>query len=283
MAKDRSFSTRELAQMWNVSESTVKRWADAGKLPCTKTPGGHRKFWLKDISSFQLRQGFEATGLLTTEQWEDPELELWVNQKNLRRVVELITLLARENQRHRVRAVLERLYMRGMRLEDIYDDVIFPVFRNLAAGDQLEGQVLLITNNLEEALSGLFSQIVRKRCNGKTALCAAPTGRCRLKVNAIARLLEIEGWETLNLGARVPYRAMAELVIHEPVNMVCVVSNGKISPQDSEDYQLLDRTADEYRIPILWVGHHPNMQTEGSGPEFSFVDFRSFQDHLRHL
>lgn len=280
MAKDRSFSTRELAQMWNVSESTVKRWTDAGKLQCTKTPGGHRKFWLKDISKFQLQQGFEATGLLTTEK-EDSQLELWVNQKNVERVGELVTFLAQENQRNRVRQILERLYMRGMRLEDIYDDVIFPVFRNLTAGNQLPGQVLLIANNLEDALSGLFPQIVRKRCNGKTALCAAEVGRCRLSVNAIARILEIEGWETLNLGPRVPYRTMAELVIHEPVNMVCVVCNG-VPPQENEDYKLLDETADEFRIPILWVSN-PAGQQGAPDPEPFFADFRSFHRHIKQL
>ena len=281
MAKDRSFSTRELAQMWNVSESTVKRWTDAGKLRCTKTPGGHRKFRLTDISRFQDQQGFEATGLLTTEEWEDPQLELWLNQKNLDRVVELVTFLAQENQRARVRAILERLYMRGMRLEDIYDDVIFPVFRRLAKGDQLPGQVLLITNNLEDALTGLFPQIVRQRCNGKTALCASERGRCRLSVNAISRILEIEGWDTLNLGAQVPYQIMAELVVHEPVNMVCVVC-GAILPQEDEEYMVLNRAADEFRIPILWVGNSTE-QHNGPDPSLFFEDFRSFRRHIKQI
>src|SRR6266545_467674 len=52
-----SFSTKELAEMWDVSESTVKRWADAGALPCRKTVGGHRKFEMDDIVEFQSRCG----------------------------------------------------------------------------------------------------------------------------------------------------------------------------------------------------------------------------------
>ena len=44
MPEERTYSTREVAQMWNVSESTVKRWADTSGLHCYRTPGGHRKF-----------------------------------------------------------------------------------------------------------------------------------------------------------------------------------------------------------------------------------------------
>ena len=47
------FSTTELARMWNVSESTIKRWCDAGDLKCVKTPGGHRRFNLEAISRFR--------------------------------------------------------------------------------------------------------------------------------------------------------------------------------------------------------------------------------------
>ena len=67
MAGDRTYSTREVAQMWNVSESTVKRWADCFGLQCYRTPGGHRRFRLEDICEFQQKRSFEATGILTTE------------------------------------------------------------------------------------------------------------------------------------------------------------------------------------------------------------------------
>jgi excisionase family DNA binding protein len=37
-------STNEAAEMLNVGASTVKRWADEGRLQCVKTAGGHRRF-----------------------------------------------------------------------------------------------------------------------------------------------------------------------------------------------------------------------------------------------
>ncbi|MBI3960334.1 MAG: helix-turn-helix domain-containing protein [Chloroflexi bacterium] len=41
---DEFLSRAEVAQLFNVSPSTVTRWADAGKLSCIRTLGGHRRY-----------------------------------------------------------------------------------------------------------------------------------------------------------------------------------------------------------------------------------------------
>ncbi len=35
-----------------VSRATVRRYADAGRLPCQRTDGGQRRFCLRDIENF---------------------------------------------------------------------------------------------------------------------------------------------------------------------------------------------------------------------------------------
>ena len=39
----------EVAGMFRVSTSTVTRWAKAGKIPCLRTAGGHRRFRKADV------------------------------------------------------------------------------------------------------------------------------------------------------------------------------------------------------------------------------------------
>jgi len=56
-------STYEVASMVSVTETTVKRWADEGKLPCAKTFGGHRKFKMKDIIEFAEQYGYPLAGM----------------------------------------------------------------------------------------------------------------------------------------------------------------------------------------------------------------------------
>lgn len=38
------FRTSEVATILRVSVRAVRSWADAGKLPCTRTDGGHRLY-----------------------------------------------------------------------------------------------------------------------------------------------------------------------------------------------------------------------------------------------
>jgi excisionase family DNA binding protein len=290
MAGDRTYSTREVAQMWNVSESTVKRWADDSGLQCYRTPGGHRRFRLEDICEFQQRRSFEATGILTTGDWEDPELEVWLNARRFAKVRDLLLYLASHNQRAKVKWLFERLYIRGIRLEDIYEDVLLPLqdMVERAIGDcrLSSGQALLVRNNIEDALLHLSPKMIRRQPNGKTALCAAPTAHSRVAVSIASRLLEIEGWEALNLGDEVSFKIMSEVVSIEPVNLVCVVAgaaNATVGWEDSED---LNKVAHSYRIPIiLAVQDSSSLESVSNGlaADMKFTDFRIFRKYISRL
>lgn len=49
----------DTAKILGVHPSTVRSWADSGKLPVHRTPGGHRRFLRSDIEN--LRRGPEAS------------------------------------------------------------------------------------------------------------------------------------------------------------------------------------------------------------------------------
>lgn len=42
-------TTREVAELFSVVPSTVVTWAETDKLPCFRTPGGHRRFRREDV------------------------------------------------------------------------------------------------------------------------------------------------------------------------------------------------------------------------------------------
>ena len=46
----------ETADILGVHSATVRAWADQGKLPVRRTPGGHRRFARSDIESYALAQ-----------------------------------------------------------------------------------------------------------------------------------------------------------------------------------------------------------------------------------
>ena len=53
------FTPRDLATIFSVNESTIKRWADSGKLRCQRTVGNHRRFPLESVSEFVARYHME--------------------------------------------------------------------------------------------------------------------------------------------------------------------------------------------------------------------------------
>jgi len=48
------YTTMEIAEFLGVSASSIQRWADSGKLKCTSTEGGHRKFSVDHLKEFAM-------------------------------------------------------------------------------------------------------------------------------------------------------------------------------------------------------------------------------------
>lgn len=279
----RVFSTRELAQMWNVSESTIKRWADAGTLPCARTPGGHRRFLLEHIRDFQATHGFKATGLLKMRHWEEPEEpeaateSADVKLKNLFRT-------ALNNRRSLLLEQLQKVYLRGLTLSELYDQLILPLDRRVreqqADGRLSLAQAQLICNNLEDALHRLLADAVWRPPNGCLGLCGALDPRRPLALNGVSRMLEAEGWDCLNLGAGLGFEQFAEMVRQEPVNVVCIVAASRPKLPEAALAELTQET-DAYQIPVLLTGTgFDRAFTQNFSDARIFPDFAALQRFL---
>lgn len=51
MANDELLMPGEVAKMLGVTPKTVNRWANDGKLPSVKTPGGHHRYRLSVVKA----------------------------------------------------------------------------------------------------------------------------------------------------------------------------------------------------------------------------------------
>jgi excisionase family DNA binding protein len=234
-----TLSTRQLAELLAVSEATVKRWADAEIIRCFRTPGGHRKFRVEDVTAF-LRQYNYATpsGLGPPFNEAPPRTE---------GVTTNTSLLADQRSRLRawllsgdVEALLADLTpqrLSGRSLAELFDLVIAPAFEDI--GDRWHRGVLttaqehIATATLIEVLARLRPLIeTRHPPKGRVVLACAPEDQHDLALRVIALIAQSAGFTSTFIGARTPIVDLASLVAAE-APQVLVLSASEVTPQET--------------------------------------------------
>lgn len=121
--QSQTFSPRDVAEIIGVSESTVKRWVDAGHIPVHRTQGGHRRIQLVDLLRF-VREGDMPV--------LRPEL---LGMKDLAAVrgtdgitADAMYKLLVDGNAAAVRGSLLNAYLHGDDVASLMDDVIAPAF-----------------------------------------------------------------------------------------------------------------------------------------------------------
>ncbi|HSE97354.1 MAG TPA: cobalamin-dependent protein [Blastocatellia bacterium] len=258
----RSFSTAKLAKMWDVSESTVKRWADAGLLKCRKTVGGHRKFDLDAVLEFQARSGLVSKGIATHKQEPsaDGELDRLLAMPDF---VEL-SLRYREaaiaGQSQLTSTILTRAYLSGMSLATISEEIIRPAMWEIGemwrAGKVKVFEEHLATFSTMQALSELHSIANKKAANGRRAIVGCADGELHQIASAIIRyILEEEGWTVIFLGPYTPLFSFADAVMKFKPDLVAISATMSADLERSaRDYESLHRVAQRHRTKIVIGG-----------------------------
>lgn len=205
-------STRAVAEVLGVSEATVKRWADAGTLRCFKTPGGHRKFRLRDVKAFlsDQQQG-EPEGPAVAP----PNADLTPEQKDCRALAlagdvdGLVSLVA--NQR-----------LKGQSLAHTFDRIVAPVMNEIgqswSEGKLSPAQEHIASNTVVDMIARVRPLVERTaRGDRGRALCACLGNELHdIALRMVGLILASEGFRTGMVGANVPAGDLALMVAGEP-------------------------------------------------------------------
>ncbi len=289
MSNERLYSTRELAQLWNVSETTIKRWSLSKGLNCLKTPGGHRRFSLNDIIQFQGRRGFEASGLLQGADSDFSDLEIWINSKNFMEIRKFIITLAVYNQIDEITEFLNRLYLRGISLADFYDEILIELSETDSPENldmDLQGYRLnLVRSNLRTAFHFFFLSLEPGKKNGRTALCVSPVPNAGIPLQLMACVFREQGWECMTLREPCDLKMMHECVKTEPVNLLSIwVPLDYQAEPKLKHRETLIKFLDKYRIPVIVIQKKPQSQVlQKYYSERSIGTFRQFQKYVKSI
>ena len=156
---NKGLNTKQLGNLFGVDESTVRRWALSGKIKCSTSAGGHRKFSYKNIIKFSHEQGIKL---------KKEKNDVKLNTKNLCREAVESALV---DDYKPIEELLVKLYLNGVPLPEIMDDYVETIL--VMIQQELDNQKITIAEEhiarkiVSQALNN-FKQSVSKDNPNKT-------------------------------------------------------------------------------------------------------------------
>jgi excisionase family DNA binding protein len=233
-------STSDVARLFNVTETTVKRWADEGTLKCQKTPGGHRKFEIRNVVEFAEQNQFDPVGALEIPGDEDlgSKIQVAVLGREFPTLVSAYLRKALVQEESGLFPFLSYLYQHCIQLWEMHDLVIRPALHEIgerwSRGEIGVDDEHRASYETLEALAMLQLQIGMKSCCGHSVVCATLGDELHeIGLRCAHYLFESQGWVSRYLGSRVPSEAINAAIVHWKPDIVCLSSTYK-APADRQ-------------------------------------------------
>ncbi len=216
-------SPREIARAVGVSESTLKRWVDAGVVATTRTPGGHRRIAFSDAVALIRRSGapLRHPALLGLPDLGDPPAPGAPEAGD--RLYDLLT----QDDAAWARGFVISLYTAGWTLPAIFDGPMLAALTRIGELWRHEGEGVFLEHRATQiclqALLQLRSLLPPPAADAPAALGAAPAGDPYLIPSQMAAVVAADaGFREHNLGPETPTDALRRAVVHHRPRLVWV-------------------------------------------------------------
>jgi len=199
-------SPKELARAIGVSESSLKRWVDEGRIRASRTAGGHRRIRLSDAVRF-VRESHvpvlrpELLGLSDVNEApaEDAESDAG----------ELLFAVLQRGDLARAKGLITAAYLDGQPLATIFDGPVRHALSRLGELWQHSNDGIFIEHRAVDicvqALTELRSIMPAAEADAPVAIGAAPGGDPYMIPTLMAAMVAAEaGYSAVNLGPDTP-------------------------------------------------------------------------------
>ena len=267
--KDLLTST-QVAELLGVGASSVKRWADSGRLPCVRTPGGHRRF-LRDEVERALAPSLR--GAIPLRAVED-QATRWYD------------LLAAGTGPFELRMALASDFERQGAWWRVAEGIAMALTE---VGERWRRGVLTITeeHTASESLSRAVARAAEAQIvpeNAPVCLLMTPPGEDHTLGLGLAELIaRAQGWETRWVGSGAPLDEIEAVMDRGEVQMVTVAALAHLSePSVLEDVsRRLVAASERNGVAVVLAG-----SAEWPDPPFASRvrrarNFEQFADALR--
>ena len=136
MRDNQLFSPKQIGHALGVSEASIKRWVDKGKIECVKTSGGHRKIPMSALVEYIHKNNKQ---LVNPEVLNIPESSGRVKDKMKQSAI-MLRKSFQECDEYKIRGIIYDLFLSGKTPQEIFDNLIAPALHQLGC-DWEEGTV----------------------------------------------------------------------------------------------------------------------------------------------
>lgn len=279
------FTPPQLAPLFGVNVSTIKRWADRGFLPSSVTAGGHRRISQLQLNEFikknpkYARNSYVLNRLLKKEKCL-PE-SCW---KEYYKALE-------KNDTAAAQKIIDKHYLRGTKLLDILSSIVTPTLRHI--GEQWHGkkisvyeehrmsfQIRLHLMHLDQLIP-----VVNNNKAPEAILACAPHEYHELPLQLVALILKKRGWKTNILGINITIKELLKAA--DEIKPRLMIVSRTYAQKDSDDYfSALTDYGDKHHICIAFGGEawHKKLAHAHWAKRkcvHYFPSLKDFNEHLR--
>lgn len=233
LKRDRYYSTKELSKLFRVNESTIKRWADSGKLKCFRTPGGHRKYTPEHVFQFVQKYQYDLldSHVDVPDQFEKESQSMHALKDNHHVHARIYFAHALRAETDSLVDILWNSYRSGTPLVEIYDEIVAETIREMLSrwkqGNLSTAEERIVASAVSESILKFQSLLPNGVFNGKIAVCGSFTnGFQEVILHATSHLLETAGWKVYSLGSWVSTEVFLESIQKYSPGLVCASSEG---------------------------------------------------------
>lgn len=272
-----SLSPNDVARAIGVSESTLKRWADAGRIEVSKTLGGHRRIDVREALRFAREAALpiqrpEILGL--------PELALVKPEmKRPDAVDETLYKLLVEGQEAEARGMVLDLYLNGMSVHEICDGPMHAALHRLGelwkdnkqegvmiehratdicsqALHELRPLVDPVSAQLSTSTQNPAQAVSRVKRKLSSAVGAAPPGdHYRLSSLMVCLTLLERQYNAVSLGANLPFASLLTAAKNVKAELVWITcTDAAVAPTAKQVYDFARQVGDELNATLAIGG-----------------------------
>lgn len=237
---DTLLKTRQLAELLNVSVSTIKRWVDLGELPAKRTVGGHRLVPLSGALRFAIERGLPTDRLerfrvevATASAVEEAGPVTWEGLAN-----------ALKRGRSAVaRELITRAFASNHDAASLADDLIRPAMESIGHDWERRSLDVYQEHRASRIVEGALMELLRSQAppsaESPLALGASPEGDLYTLPGLLVELtLRQLGWDVVNLGPNLPMASLARAVrVQQPRLVWLSVSHLGDEPLFIQEYK----------------------------------------------